>query len=271
MANPTYTQFKGKLFRPGMPPENAEYVVYPYTREFVINWPFDSPAGSSGTFYFGGFLESHSAAFTPAAGTNVGTANASYAAHAYVVLGAASTDMVVRVTGTSIDDNATRTTSDFELIDTSGGSTNDQYETSKKFIGQVSYTLESGTGVSINAGFAKYFDNRNRSFKVTGLEATWLGGANDSGPDIQLLHYKTSGWTYAAGGVAVPPSPIADLQTDHNTEYQVVNGEHGAWKRVNLNTEIAGSASEGIIWKVVTSANKTFELGSLQLQFESKV
>jgi hypothetical protein len=270
MSDPIYTEFKGKLLRPGRPPEFAEYTVYPYTQEFLINWPFDSPPGGSGEFYFGGFLESHGTAFTPAGGTNVGTANSSYAAHAYVVLGATSTDMVVRVTGTSIDDNATRTTSDTEDIDTSGGATNAQYETSKKWIGQVSYSLQSGTGVVINAGLSKYFDNRNRGFTITGLEATWLAGANDSGPNIELLHYKDSGWTYAAGGDAIPPTGIANLQTDHNTEYQLVNGEHGAWKRVNLNTYVAGAASEGIIWKVSTTANASFELGSLQLQFTSK-
>ena len=52
-------------------------------------WPFASPAGSSGVFYFGGTYQFHSSAFTPAGGTSVGTANSSYAAHAIVVLGAA--------------------------------------------------------------------------------------------------------------------------------------------------------------------------------------
>ncbi len=176
--------------------------------------------------------------------------------------------MVVRVTGTSITDNGVRTTSDTEDIDTSGGSANDYYETSKKFIGQVSYTLQSGTGVTINAGWSKYWDYLNQEFKVRGFEATWIGGANDSSPNIELLHHKTTGWTYGAGGTPTTPTAVASLQTDHNTEYQVVNGEPGAWKHVNLDEIIAGAGSEGILWRVTTGANATFELGNLMVFLE---
>ena len=144
--------------RPGAAPEDVVITFNPIVMTQVISWAFDSPAGSTGEFFFGGFYLWHSAAFTPAGGTNVGTANASYAAHSVVILGATSTDMVVRVTGTSITDDAVRTTSDTEDIDTSGGVSGAYFETSKKFLGQVSYTLQSGTGVIINAGWAKYYD-----------------------------------------------------------------------------------------------------------------
>ena len=233
-------------------------------------WTFDSPAGASGTFYFGGFYLFHSAAFTPAAGTNVGTANAAYGAHALVVLGAASTNMVVRVTGTSITDDAVRTTSDTEDIDTSGGATNAYYETNKKWIGLVSYTLQSGTGVIINAGFSKYWDNNNANFEVTGLEAVWLGGAADSGADIELLHHKATGWTYGAGGTPTTPTAIASMSTDYVTEVAIVSGEDGAWKRTNLSENVEGAGSEGILWRITTSANKTFELGTLLMRTISK-
>jgi hypothetical protein len=185
-----------------------------------------------------------------------------------VILGATSTDMVVRVTGTSITDRGARTTSDFEDVDTSGGAANAYYETDKKFIGQVSYTLQSGTGVSINAGFSKYWDHGNEEFTVKGLEATWLGGANDSAPNIELLHHKFTGWTYGAGGEATPPTAIASMNTDHNTEIQVVNGENGAWKRSNLDQIIIGQGNEGVLWRVTTSANNCFRLGNLELNME---
>jgi len=227
------------------------------------SWSFDSPAGSFGTFYFGGFYQFHSASFTPAGGTNVGSTNSSYAAHVLVVLGAASTNMVVRVTGTSINDSGTRTTTDTEDIDTSSGSANDYYETAKKFIGQVSVSLQTGTGVIINSGFAKYWDDENTDFTVSAVEATWLGGANDSGIDIELIHHKATGWTYGAGGAPTLPTAIASLATDHSTEKAAVNGENGAWKRTNLSTAVAGSSSEGILWRVTTTANKAFELGNL--------
>lgn len=229
-------------------------------------WTFDSPAGKTGTFYFGGFYFFHGSAFTPAGGTDVGTANSSYAAHALVVLGATSTDMVVRVTGTSITDAGVRVTSATEDINTSGGSANDYFETSKKWIGQVSYTLQSGTGVIIDAGFAKYWDNNNTIYDLAGLEATWIGGANDSAINIELLHHKATGWTYGGGGTPTTPTAIAALATDHSTEADAVDREPGAWKRTNLTTEIDGVNSEGIIWRVTTGQNKAFELGNLILR-----
>jgi len=231
-------------------------------------WSFLSPSGASGVYFYGGYYLYHSAAFTPAGGTAIGTANASYAAHAFIVLGATSTDMVVRVSGTSINDAGTRATSDTEDIDTSGGAANDYYETTKKWLGQPTYTLQSGTGVIINAGLAKYWDNNNSNFTVIGCEATWLGGANDAAPDIQLLHHKLTGWTYAAGGTAVFPTAIASMATDHSTEDQVVNGENGAWKRSDLNVPVAGGASEGVLYCITTTANKTFDLGNLLVKIE---
>jgi hypothetical protein len=245
----------------------TDYRLGPQTSKF---WAFDSPSGSSGTFYWGGAYQFHTTSFTPAGGTNVGTANSSYAAHALLVLGAASTDMVVRVTGTSITDDGVRTTSDTEDIDTSGGSANDYYETPKKWLGQVSYSLQSGTGVVIDAGFSKYWDNNNTNFLLTGVEATWLGGANDTAPNIELLHHKSTGWTYSGGGgTPTTPTALADMATDHSTEDNVRNGENGAWKRANLSTTVDGAGSEGILFRVTTTANKTFELGTLQVNMLS--
>ena len=229
-------------------------------------WSFGSPSASVGTFYFGGFYLPHSAAFTPAGGTNVGTANSSYAAHAYVVLGAASTNMIITVTGTSINDNGTRTAADTQDIDCTGGIVDRYYETSKKWIGLVVYSLKSGTGVTINGGFSKYWDFANTDFTVTACEATWLGGANDGAADIQLIHHKTNGWTYGAGVTPpTPPTAIASMATDHVTEINVVNNEPGAWKRVNLSQSVNGAGSEGILWRVITGANKAFELGNLEV------
>jgi len=255
--------------RPGLLPEDVVITFDDLVQTQVIGWAFDSPAGASGEFFFGGYYLWHGSAFTPAGGTNVGTANVSYAAHSVVILGASSTDMVVRVTGTSITDDAVRTTSDTEDIDTSGGVSGDYYETSKKFIGLVSYTLQSGTGVVINAGWAKYFDYNNSYFTVTGLEATWLSGGTDTGLNIELLHHKDTGWTYGAGGTPTRPTALASMNTDHVTEIGAVNGEPGAWKRSNLNQVIAGNGSEGILFCVTTTAVRAIELGNLQVTIEA--
>lgn len=232
-------------------------------------WPFTSPSGSSGTYYFAGYYQYHGSSFTPAGGTAVGTANSAYAAHVSFVLGAASTNMVISVTGTSITDGGVRTGSDVETIDTSGGGADTYYETSKKFIGQVSVALSSGTGVVVNAFFSKYFDFGNTNFTVNGLEVLWLAGANDSGLNIELLHHKSSGWTYGAGGTPTVSTAIAAMATDHSTERNAVNGESGAWKRTNLDTFINASGSEGIMWRLTTTANKAIEIGALGLDIQA--
>ena len=56
------------------------------------------------------------------------------------------------------------------------------------------------------------------------------------------------------------------MNTDHDTEINVVNGENGSWKRDNLNTTIDGGDSEGSIIEIVTSANRAFEIGRVILR-----
>jgi len=228
-------------------------------KSFDTSWSFVSPTGSLGTFYVGGFYLLPATNYTPAGGTALGNANVAYHAHAFIVLGAASTDMVVRVTGTSVDEAGNRVASDIEDIDTSGGSTNDYFETPKKWIGQISLSLQSGTGVVINHGLCKYWDNQNSDFRVTGVEVTGRAGANDTSPNFGIIRHRPEDWTYTAGG-ALPPPFTADMQTDYGTEYQFVNGEHFAWKRIGLSEEINGSGDEGIICVVETNANKSIEM-----------
>jgi hypothetical protein len=56
------------------------------------------------------------------------------------------------------------------------------------------------------------------------------------------------------------------MNTDHNTEINIVNGEQGDWNRDNLNIDVMGSNSEGTIFEVTTSANKAFDLGNILLR-----
>ena len=189
-----------------------------------------------------------------------------------LVLGALTVDeLTIRVTGTSITDAGVRSAADAEDIvipDATGADA--FFETTKKWIGQVTITVVSGTAKPCNYGWAKYWDNHNTDFRVTGLEATWLGGANDAAPDIQLLHHKATGWTFNAAAEPTPPTPIASMDTDHGAESQIVNGEVGAWKRSNLSVDVDGALSEGVIWKIVTSANRAIELGNLLLTIEQR-
>ncbi len=144
------------------------------------------------------------------------------------------------------------------------------YETPEKFIGQITAKVISGTAKNVNYGFTKYWDNNNNNFTVKGFETTWLGGATDGAANISILHHKDTGWTYNVGAVPDPPTPLADMNTDHNTEIGIVNGEEGAWKRSNLDVDIDGALQEGTIMRITTGANRTFGNGSLGLRIENR-
>jgi len=233
---------------------------------------FDSPAGSSGTFYYGGFyLFGTDNDFNPS--ITFGTANSSYAAHFFLVQAAGAsggTDTVIRITGTSITDAGVRTTSDTQdLTVDDAGVAGTYYETSKKWIGQVTVAKQSGPDLICNYGFTKYWDNNNTDFTLLGVDTTWLGGANDSAANISIIHHKSTGWTYNAGAAPTPPVAVADMNSDHNTEINIVNNENGAWKQDGLNEDIVGSTNEGTILEITTASNKTFELGNMILHIRS--
>ncbi|KKN59219.1 hypothetical protein LCGC14_0544460 [marine sediment metagenome] len=237
------------------------------------SWAFRSRSGASGTTYAGGFYKHSGTANDFSGNPTFGTVNSSYAAHFFIVTGADTVDeLTIRVTGTSITDGGVRDaspdTEDLVIpISTSAGA---YYETNIKWLGQVTISVVSGTAKICDFGFAKYWDNNNTDFAVVGLEVTWLGGATDTAPNLILRHHKgTAGntdWTYTGSG-ATPPTAIAAMATDHSTtEDNVIDGENGAWKRDNLSVNINGSGNEGAIWEIVTTANKTFELGDALLR-----
>lgn len=254
-------------------PNNKQIIAWNATNarwEIDVNaseksWAFESKVGTTGIAYFGGFYEFFSGNddFTVAA--NFGTANVAKAAHVLLVLGELTVDeVIIRVAGTGITDAGVRTGSDTEDIVIPDATAADSYfETAKKFNGQVTITLISGTAKQCNYGWAKYWDNSNTDFKVVGLEITWLGGANDPDPDIELIHHKATGWTYNAGSTPTNPTPIASHKTTQSPEHQVANGEPGAYKRTDLSTVIAGSASEGTLWAITNSVNRAFEEGNI--------
>jgi hypothetical protein len=240
----------------------------------IKSYSFISPSGSTGTFYVAGYYDA------PAADANLtqaspstthGAANGSYAAHAFIVAGGAGsvdTGVIgIQVTGTSINDAGTRTAADTENIvtDITALATDQYVESSKKWIGQVTiqfYTV-SGSPTTYNAdfnyGFCKYDDMGNRNFTVTDFEAVGLAGANDSSFNVSLLHHKSTGWTYSAAAFVPGNGFIVDMNTDHSTEQNLVNGDSFAYKRSSLSQAIVGGDSEGVVIKIVTGANSAVQ------------
>ncbi len=234
------------------------------------SWAFKSRDASTGTNYIGGFYKFATSDNDFAPSITFGTADAAYGAHFFLVAAPGitnGTDTVIRVTGTSVTDSGVRTTNDTQdLTVDDAGASGVYYETAKKWIGQVTVAKQSGPDLLCNHGYCKYWDNNNNDFGVIGFEATWLGAANDNNPDIKLLHHKSSGWTYKAGSEPITPAPIASLVTDYDTEIKIRNNEEGAWKRVNLNTSVAGSGSEGTMIEIVTTANKAYAIGNFMMR-----
>ena len=208
-----------------------------------------------------------------------GTANVSYAAHAFAVTGGVgSTDAGVvglRVNGTSINDQGTRTPGDTETIiaDITAAALDDYQETNKKWLGTVTYELFTVSGspttfsLDFNYGRAKYDDWFNTDFTITDIEAVGFAGANDSAFDIKLMHHQVTGWTYSA--VAFTPitaaNTVASLATDHSTDDQLLSSQHMAWKRDNLSEAIDGANGEGFLIFVSSSANNAIEYLNLHI------
>lgn len=234
------------------------------------SFAFLSSAGSAGTWYAGGFYNfaaTHDD-FNPA--INFGTANAAYGAHILFVLGANTVDTItIRVTGTSMTHAGVRTAADTEnVVFTHPALVDDYKETEKHWIGQVAIEVIGGTAKDCNYGHVNAWRNNEINFTVKGLECTWLGGANDATPDIKLRHHKFTGWTYNAGAEPTPPTELASMATDYNTEIQVRNNEEGSWIRDNLGVAINADNEEGIFIELVTTSNAAFALGNIGVRIE---
>ena len=234
--------------------------------------------GANPDIYVGGFYEAPvtDANLSQASQTvTLGTANKSEAAHALLVAGGTGSVDVgtvsIVVSGISITDAGVRNGTDSETIvaDITTMTTNAYYETVKKWLGQVTYTLTpSGAttySADFNYGFCKYEDFGNRDFTVTDFEIVGFAGANDTSFDVVLFHHSTSEWTYHATAFVPGGTIITQLSADHSTDDQLFNAEHFAYKRAGLSITVDGNGAEGIVIKIISSANNAVEYATLTI------
>lgn len=236
--------------------------------------------GSNPDVYAGGYYQAPAtdANLTQASTSqNYGSANVAYASHAFIVAGGAGSvntgQVGLRVTGTSINDQGVRTTSDSEVLtdDITTLTTDGYLETNKKWLGTVTFELYTVSGspttysADFNYGLCKYEDFGNRDFKVTDFEVVGFAGANDSNFEIVLFKHSSSGWTYHATAFSPSPDEICRLTTDHSTDDQLGSGQHFAFKRDNLDTDIDGDALEGVVVRVESSANNALEYANIHI------
>lgn len=237
--------------------------VRPYA---IKSYTFVAKPNASGEWYQSGFYNAPAADTTLTIGGAVtqthGGADVPYAAHAFAVAsGAGGTDLVLTVSGTSINDLGVRMTSDSQVIvaDTDQATTDQYFETPKKWLGTVTFTLTGTAGAfTFNYGYAKYDDFGNRNFTVTDFESVGLANTNDVGFNIELLHHKATGWTYSAAAFQPGALPaLVDMNILHSTEKDIDAGEPFGIKRAGLSITVAGNLAEGVLSRVTTGANNS--------------
>ena len=244
--------------------------------EFEI-CPF-SDLGSSGTYYCGGFYDAPASSATLTIGGTVtqtyGTATYMKSARVFVVTaGASAGATVLTVTGVSISDAGVKNDADSEVLiaDCSTCGASSFYQTTKKWLGQITLTLSGGVGtnaLTFNYGFCREKSITSRNFTITSFIVQLQGGASESGFDTQLMHHKATGWTYSAAAFVPGTGYIVSSANDLGTNVTWANGVYASYKRTGLTTAIAGATGgEGFIVKVKTSNNNTIKYGYARIGF----
>lgn len=202
----------------------------------------------------------------------LGTANNTYAMHAIAVAGGAGSvdagTCSLVVSGVSIDDSGNYNGSDSETIvaDVTAASTDEMFETTKKWLSQVTYTLTLAGGASTcsfdyNIALGKYDDFGNRDFTLTDFECVGEGGATETNFQIELFKHSTTGWVYSAAAFNPYQNAmrITDLVSEHGLMDRLSSGQPFAFKRTGLATNIDGADSQGFVITFTTTAANAVE------------
>jgi hypothetical protein len=251
------------------------------------SYPFTSTGVTAGTYWIGGFYDfaDTSSALNQGATTQqYGTINIAKGAHAGVVPSAAGVVDTGQVGLRIVNSIQDFENGDPQLAAQSGIITedittltaNDYFETLEKWSGVVTFELYVVSGsptaysLTFNYGFAKYDDIQDRDYTIKGFEAKWQGNANST-LDIALIKHGVTGWVYAASGFIAGNGDICRKSANQQLAGDVGNNIDGAWKRVNLDTYIAGqSGLEGHIIQVITGANGTIQISNCHIDVVSE-
>lgn len=144
------------------------------------------------------------------------------------------------VTGTSIDEaTGAETGSDTENISVIG---NGHYQTVKSWADAVQFTITEGESCTIDIYRTSYWDRANRNLTATGVRMEWTPEAATW--SIQLRIQKV-----ANDGSVSDIDNVTFANTD--SPPRADNGGVGKYKRTDYDTDIEGSANEGIIISIV--------------------
>lgn len=229
--------------------------------------------GPADTFYIGGHYIFAAAAATLTIGGSetqtFGSTGQAHGAHAFVVAsGAGGTDLVLTVSGISMTDAGVRNDADSEIIvaDTDTATTDQYFETIKKWLGEITFTLTGASGAfTFNYGLTKYDDFGNRHFTITDFEATGQMRANETGLNVELLHHNATAFSYSGTSFSPNQTAFVSLATDYGTANDVANGDNFAYKRAALSRVVDGDNSEGVILRVTTAVNNSINHASFHV------
>jgi hypothetical protein len=237
------------------------------------SYNFTSSSVGAGTYWKGGYYDFADADWNASQASltqTYGTAGRPYSAHAAIVAsgpGTVDTGQVgLRVVGTLVDDAGNYTATATNVItDDITSLVADTYYEADKFIGQVTFELYTVSGapttysIDVNYGFAKYEDVGNIDFTITDFEVVWRCAQNDSAINVELMHHKASGWTYAATGFMPGNGFICSMTNDMQGAVSTASGEDYAYKRANLSQFIDGNGTEGLLVKIVTGSGNSVQ------------
>ena len=252
-----------------------------------VHATFRSPTGATGIFHAFGYYTAPAASTARNQGApsqTSGTANNAYGAKAFSVASGAGTASggtkgvpVLTVHGTSFNPaTGVRSAADSEVLvaDATAEGLNSYHETTKFWIGQVTYTLtQNGDRVNFaftfNYGFGvpAYFNSTNVTLER--LTCTGRAGANDAGFNIQVLKHTTNGvgWTYSAAAFVPGGTVLWALATDYVNERNLVNTVRWRWSLSALSTVINGASGEGIVFRITTTQNSAIESSDFRIYY----
>jgi hypothetical protein len=256
---------------------------YELQRTFVTkDYTFTSQGIGSGTYYLGGNYDfpSTDANLTQASSTVIyGTANDPHGKHASVIAGGAGTVdtgvIGLSVSGASYNDSG-GVISAFEdtiITDITTVALNEYFE-GKKFVGAVDFQLIVMSGspttysFDFNYGLAKYEDVGNKDFYITEIDMGLNVSFSDASFNIEILHHKNTGWTYAATGFTPGDGIIESWANTYGPNDDVINGNWYAWKITDINQFIDGNGPEGMLFRITTGGSNTIQSMNLHIGVE---
>jgi hypothetical protein len=250
-----------------------------------VHATFKSPTGASGIFHAFGYYAASATSVALNQGSLTqayGSANNAYGAKAFAVASGAGTASggtsgvpTLTVSGTSYNPaTGVRTATDTELLvaDATAATTNKFYETTKYWIGAVTFTLattgnRTSYAFTFNYGLGVALQFNSQDVIIQRVTATGRAGGNDTGFNIQYLKHSPTGWVYAASGFVPGGTVLWDMNVDYVTEKNLVNGVRWRWTRSNLTQAILGRSGEGIVVRITTSANNAIESSDYRIYY----